>query len=317
MSTRTPAGAPADRGLAEAVRQGPVVLDGGLATSLEARGNDLGGGLWSARLLLTADGRTEVAAVHRAFLDAGAQVTTTASYQLSALSLERAGRDPSTADALLRSSVSLAVAVRDEHAPGTWVAGSLGPYGASLANGSEYTGDHALGDHAAVVTVLRRFHRPRIEALLDAGADVLACETVPSAAEVEALAEELTAAGSPPAWVSLTPAPGGLATRRGEPLADALAPLGGLPLVAVGVNCCAPADVAPALRVAASATGAPGVAYPNSGEAWDASAQSWFGDPRWDLELVPQWVGGGAGLVGGCCRVGPDQVALVRSSLTS
>ncbi len=311
MTTRAPA-----HGLAEAVRRGPVLLDGGLATTLEAGGHDLGGGLWSARLLLTEAGRRALASVHRAFLDAGARVTTTASYQLSALSLERAGQDPATADELLRASVALAVAVRDEHAPQTWVAASVGPYGASLADGSEYTGDYGLGDHATTVTALRQFHRPRIDALLDAGADVLACETVPSAAEVEALAVELAAVGAP-AWVSLTPAPGGSTTRRDEPLADALAPLGHLALVAVGVNCCAPADVAPALRVAASVTRAPGVAYPNSGETWDAPERTWNGDPGWDPALVPRWLDAGAGVLGGCCRVGPDEIAAVRSILAT
>lgn len=287
------------------------MLDGGLATHLEARGNDLGGGLWSARLLLTDDGRAALAAAHRDFFDAGAQVATTASYQLSALSLERTGHGPGAAEALLRASVDVARAVRDEHAPHAWVAGSVGPYGGSLADGSEYTGDYRLGDRAATVSALRAFHRPRIEALLDAGADVLACETVPSAAEIEALAAEIEAADAP-AWVSVTPAPGGLTTRRGEPLADALGPLAAVPLVAVGVNCCAPTDVLPALRVAAAVTGRPGVAYPNSGEHWDADTQSWDGDPQWDPALVPGWVAAGARLVGGCCRVGPEQVSALR-----
>lgn len=301
--------------LAEAVRDGPVVLDGGLATHLEARGNDLGGGLWSARLLLDEGGRAELAAAHRDFFEAGAQVAATASYQLSSLSLVRAGVDPEMAAALLRASVEVARAVRDEHAPHAWVAGSVGPYGASLGGALEYTGDYALGDHAAAVSALRAFHRPRIEALLDAGADVLACETVPLAAEVEALAAEVAAVEAP-AWMSLTPAPGGLTTRQGEPLFDALAPLADAKLVAVGVNCCAPDDVLPALHAAAAATGRAGVAYPNSGGRWEAATQSWTGEPAWDAAHATSWAAAGARLVGGCCRVGPAEVSALRTLLT-
>ncbi len=119
-----------------------------------------------------------------------------------------------------------------------------------------------------------------------------------------------------PAWVSLTVAPGGTTTRRGEPLADAVAPLAGLAgLVAVGVNCVRPQDVAPALAVL-SALGVPLVVYPNSGETWDAAAQRWTGRGRWDDAAVPAWLDAGARLVGGCCRVGPEQVRTVVSTLS-
>lgn len=293
--------------LPEALDRGVVVLDGGLATRLEARGHDLSGGLWSARLLLSRDGRAQVAAAHRDFFAAGAQVATTASYQLSRLSMQRAGHDPDRADELLRASVEVARAVRDEVAPDGWVVGSVGPYGASLADGSEYTGAYGLGgDHGDEVAALRAFHRPRIEALVEAGADALAAETVPCAAEAEALSAELAAAGLP-AWISLTPAPGGLTTRRGEPLVVALEPTSAV--MAVGVNCCAPDEVLPALELAAAVTGRPGVAYPNSGERWDAAAQRWWGETAWEPAAVRGWVAAGARLVGGCCRVGPDEVA--------
>ena len=155
-------------------------------------------------------------------------------------------------------------------------------------------------------------HGPRVEALLRAGADVVAIETVPRVAEVEAVARVLRATGAS-AWVSLTVGPGGTTTRRGEPLADAVAPLAGLAdLVAVGVNCVRPQDVAPALSVL-SALGVPLVAYPNSGETWDAVAQRWTGRGRWDDDAVPEWLDAGARLVGGCCRVGPEQVRVVRA----
>lgn len=293
--------------LRDAAHAGHVVLDGGLATTLEAAGHDLGGGLWSARLLLDQLGAIE--AVHRAFFAAGAQVATTASYQASELSLQRAGVDPALLPQLLRRSVDAAVAARDDTCPGGWVAGSVGPYGASLADGSEYTGRYGLGSHAVTVSELRAFHRPRMEQLLGAGADVLACETVPRAAEVEALAIELADLGAP-AWVSVTPARGGTSTRRGEPLASALEPLAGVAnLLAVGVNCCAPEDVLPAMQTVLEVTGQLGLAYPNSGETWDASTQTWRGRPRWDAEAVRGWADAGTHLLGGCCRVDPSAIA--------
>ncbi|GAB2688723.1 homocysteine S-methyltransferase [Thalassiella azotivora] len=310
--------------LADALAAGPVVLDGGLATRLEASGHDLGGALWSARLLL--DDPDAVAAAHRDFLDAGAQVSTTASYQLSATSLARAGVPAERAPDLLRRSVDVAHRARVEHAPGTWVAASVGPYGASLADGSEYTGAYGLGGHDATVAALRRFHRPRLDVLAqrvadgaaDGGADVLACETVPSLTEVEALALELAGARVP-TWVSVTVATGpdgAVRTRAGDDLADVGAALRDVPgLVAAGVNCCEPTDVEPALAALGAAVDVPLVAYPNSGETWDAVARTWRGDARWDDDLPRRWVSAGARLVGGCCRVGPDDVRRVAAQL--
>lgn len=294
-------------------RPGTVVLDGGLATTLEAAGHDLGGGLWSARVLRERPGA--VLEVHRAFFAAGSQVATTAGYQVSGLSLERAGADPREAADLLRLGVEVAALARDEVRPDGWVAGSVGPYGASLADGSEYTGDYGLGGHAETVRALRHFHRPRMEALAAAGADVLACETVPRLAEVEALALELQAL-SFPAWVSLTPRAG--RTRAGEPLAEAFAVLADVPdLVAAGVNCCDPRDVVPAVATAVFVTGRAGVAYPNSGEQWAGDEQAWHGSARWQPDVMVAAVAAGARLVGGCCRVSPSDIGALVASLAA
>lgn len=290
-----------------------LVLDGGLATTLEARGHDLRGGLWSARLL--ADDPQAIVAVHEDFFRAGARVATTASYQLSALSLTLAGGDPDDEAALLARSVELAQQARDEWRPDGLVVGSLGPFGASRADGSEYTGRYDLGDAEQTRTTLRAFHASRIGALLDAGVDLIAAETIPSAIEVEALAEELIGV---PAWVALSPAPGGLTTRTGEPLAEAVAPLKELPLAAAGVNCCHPSDVAPALAIIGATTELPLVAYPNSGETWDPDTRRWVGQPCFD-EF--DWLGPdrtptpGLALAGGCCRVGPESILRLAQRL--
>jgi homocysteine S-methyltransferase len=280
------------------------VADGGLATALEARGHDLSDALWSARLLIDAPG--EIAAVHRAFFRAGADIATTASYQASFGGLAARGVDRAGAARLLRRSVELARnAAAAEPLPESrvrWVAASVGPYGAALADGSEYRGRYGLS-----AAELRAWHRPRMEVLAEAEPDLLALETVPDVDEAEALVDAAAGLGVP-AWLSYSI--DGDRTRAGQPLADAFAVAAGAPeIVAVGVNCCAPADVPAAVALAREVTGKPVIAYPNSGEGWDAQAQGWTGACRFDADDVHRWVAEGARIVGGCCRVGPADIA--------
>lgn len=279
-----------------------VVLDGGLSNALEDRGNDLSGGLWTARVLR--DAPDEVAAVHRSYYRAGARVATTASYQVGVAGPASGGIDPTEARRLLARSVTVARAVRDDMAAdGTtrWVAASVGPYGAVLGDGSEYRGRYGL-----TAGRLRDFHLPRLEALCAAEPDLLAVETIPDVDEAEVLVgllDELAV----PAWFSFTVE--GLRTRAGQPLADAFAvPAASRHVLAVGVNCCAPADVLPAIVLAGELTGRPSVAYPNSGEDYAAGTGGWVGDASYDVRLARAWVRAGAGWVGGCCRVGPSDV---------
>jgi homocysteine S-methyltransferase len=296
------------RSLAAELAAGPVLLDGGLSTELEARGHDVGTALWSARLLR--DDPEAIVAVHAAFAAAGAQVATTASYQATAEGFAAAGVDRAEAQRLVARSVELA----RRGAPEAWVAGSVGPYGAHLADGSEYTGGYT-GAGGLSVPRLRAFHRPRMAALAEAGADVLACETVPAAAEAEALLAEAADLGVP-IWLSLTAvvdSEGTVRTRRGEPAAEVFAMAADIEeVVAVGVNCTEPDGVLPAVRTAAAASGKPAVVYPNSGEGWDADARRWTGAGTFDPADVRAWIGAGARLVGGCCRVGPDRIAALR-----
>lgn len=295
--------------LADALLTGSVVLDGGLATELEERGHDVSSALWSARLLR--DDPAAIVAAHAAFAAAGAQVATAASYQATVEGFAAAGVDADEARRLIASSVALA---REGQGETGWVAGSVGPYGAMLADGSEYRGDYV---DAMGVAELRQFHRPRMEWLAGAGADVLACETVPAAAEAEALLAEAEALGVP-VWLSLSTVVDGhgvVRTRRGEPAADVFAMAAGVAAVmAVGVNCTAPAAVGPAIAAAAAA-GKPVVVYPNSGEAWDAVARRWSGPPGVSPDDVPAWTAAGARLVGGCCRVRPADIAALARML--
>ena len=282
----------------------PVLLDGGLATLLERRGHDLTSQLWSARLLRDDPGAIEAA--HREFFEAGAEVAITASYQASFEGFASIGLDRAETVRLMRESVTRAAAARDAVAPDGWVAASVGPYGAVLADGSEYRGDYALD-----VAGLRQFHRPRLDVLTDAGADVLAIETIPCLAEVEAVLAEIDGTGHP-AWLSLSSEAG--RTRAGEPLAHAFAMAADVAeVIAVGVNCTAPPHVLGAVRLAAEVR--PAVAYPNSGQGWDAEHRAWTGESAFDAGDVAAWVEAGARLVGGCCRVGPADIASLRSNL--
>jgi len=283
-----------------------LLTDGGLATELEARGHDLSDDLWSARLLV--DAPEEIVAVHCAFFRAGASIATTASYQASFDGFAQRGISRDEAAGLLRRSVELAKAARDEVGGERWVAASVGPYGAALANGEEYVGRYGLS-----VAQLADWHRPRLEVLAGAGADVLAVETVPDVDEAEALVGLIHELGVP-AWLSYTIA--GTTTRAGQPLADAFAVAAGVPeIVAVGVNCCAPDDVLAAVEIAREVTGKPVIAYPNSGEAWDGVRRTWIGSSGWSAELAPRWVAAGARIIGGCCRVRPDDIATLALAL--
>lgn len=289
-----------------------TILDGGLSNALEARGHTLGGDLWTARLVADAPG--EIAAVHRAYFAAGAQVATTASYQASVPGLTAAGMSRREAEDAIRRTVTIAREVVDELAGDgvrRRVAASVGPYGAYLADGSEYRGRYGVPAAA-----LRDFHGPRLELLAEAGPDLLAVETVPDVEEAEVLVGLLDEVGLP-AWLSYSAA--GDRTRAGQPLPEAFAvAAASSAVVATGVNCCDPDDVLPAVRLAAAA-GLPAVCYPNSGETWTAGSGDepghWSGPAHFDVALAGAWVDAGARWVGGCCRVGPDGIAAIAARL--
>ncbi|MBL1084081.1 homocysteine S-methyltransferase [Streptomyces actinomycinicus] len=297
--------------LADALAAGTVVLDGGMSNQLASAGHDLSDELWSARLL--AEGPEAVTEAHLAYFLAGASVAITASYQATFEGFGKRGIGHEEAARLLALSVELAreaarrAADRGVARP-LWVAASVGPYGAMLADGSEYRGRYGLS-----VAELERFHRPRIEALAAAAPDVLALETVPDTDEAAALLRAVRGAGVP-AWLSYTA--DGRRTRAGQPLEEAFALAADADeVIAVGVNCCAPQDAAPAAEIAARVTGKPVVVYPNSGESWDARARAWAGPTTFSAAQVTAWREAGARLIGGCCRVGPDTIASIASAV--
>lgn len=295
---------------------GPVVVDGGLATELETAGHDLADRLWSARLL--ADEPEAIIEAHLAYFRAGAQIAITASYQATFEGFGARGIGRAGAATLLARSVELAGEARSryraERAPADpgplLVAASVGPYGAFLADGSEYRGRYGP-DRGA----LREFHRERLVVLWEAGPDLLACETIPDLVEASALADLLTEAGAV-GWLALTCADGGH-LRDGTRVEEAAAIADATPgFVAVGINCTAPEHVEELIRRMAAVTAKPIVVYPNSGEGWDAAARRWVSTtgPTVDAATARAWVAAGARLVGGCCRVGPDRIAELASA---
>lgn len=286
-----------------------LITDGGLATELEARGHELSDALWSARLLV--DSPEEIKAAHSAFFRSGAVIATTASYQASFDGLTSRGIGRQEAARLLRRSIELAQSARAAVADSgrqRWVAASVGPYGAALADGSEYRGRYGRS-----VAELRAWHRPRLEVLAEPGPDVLALETLPDIDEAEALVNLVDGLGVP-AWLTYTIE--GEHTRAGQPIAEAFAVAADVPeIVAVGVNCCAPADVTAAVRVAREVTGKPVIVYPNSGEGWDHQRHQWIGPSHFAGDLAQQWVKAGARIVGGCCRVSPADIADIAANV--
>jgi S-methylmethionine-dependent homocysteine/selenocysteine methylase len=270
-----------------------TVVDGGLSTALADLGAEPTGALWTAQLVL--DRPELVIAAHRSFLEAGADVIISASYQASEPGFVEAGCTPIEARAALASTTELA-----RRSGARFVAASVGPYGATLGDGSEYH-----GRYTATWGEVRAFHRARLRVLATTGPDLFAIETIPTTAEAEIVLEELEAATDAQAWIAFSCVDAGV-TCGGDAVADAVSRVAGVPsLAAVGVNCTSPAHVADALRAVASATALPLVVYPNHGRAWDATRRCWTGDEHdGPAAHVAEWLSLGARLVGGCCGVG-------------
>jgi homocysteine S-methyltransferase len=306
-------------------KHGVLLLDGGLATTLEAVGHSLQDDLWSARLLL--EDPQAIRQVHEVFLHAGADCILTASYQASLAGFRKRGLSEAAAAEVLRISVRLGQQARSAvlqarqasarsaalwPGPAPLVAASVGPYGAALADGSEYHGDYGVTS-----ATLRDFHESRWQILAASGADLLACETIPSHQEVQVLLEMFRATPSVYGWISVT-CRDGAALRDGSALRDVFAAVDGIDnLVAVAVNCTAPRFIASCIREMRRVTAKPILVYPNAGERYDARRRTWVADdatPDWS-QLARQWRALGAQGIGGCCRVGPDAIRSIRNAL--
>ncbi len=296
--------------------QNVVILDGALATELERRGCDLNDPLWSARILLETPGL--IRQVHADYFAAGADCAISASYQATFEGFARRGLNAGQAADLMRLSVKLALEARDafwrvpENRAGRvkpFVAASVGPYGAFLADGSEYRGDYGLTE-----SQLMAFHRPRMAVLAASGADILACETIPSLLEATAMARLLEEFPGTNAWISFS-AKDGVHVNNGETFAECVQALENFgQVIAVGINCTAPQFIPDLLRSARGLTQKPLVVYPNSGETYNATLKRWSGEETCQSFATDArvWFEAGAKLIGGCCRTNPEHIRALK-----
>ena len=292
-----------------------LVIDGALATELERRGYNLKDELWSAKILL--EQPEAIRQLHYDYFEAGADCAITASYQASVEGFMKRGLNEREALALIQKSVQLATAARDEFwaeeanragRPRPFIAASVGPYGAYLAHGEEYSGNYGLAKKE-----LMDFHRPRMKALIEAGADLLACETIPSLLEAQALVELLKEFPDASAWISFS-ARDENHTSEGQIFAECVKLLEGSPQVAaIGINCTSPKYIPRLIGAARKVTDKPLLTYPNSGETYDPDKMDWkdhavtasFG------EQAREWYAAGTRLIGGCCRTSPEDIRVI------
>ena len=296
----------------EWVAQGPWPIDGGLSGELEKLGNDLSDDLWSARLLK--DDPAAIAAVHQAYVDAGARVIITSSYQASRFGFANAGLTHDQADDLMRASITIAKDVVATASAKVWVAASVGPFGAVLGNGEEYRGNYGK-THQELVD----FHRERLMVLASAQPDLFACETIPDLVEVNALLEVLADFPGIPAWITMS-CKDSEHTCAGQPIAEfAQAVAGNDQIVAIGMNCTMPEYIAPLFTELRKHSDKPFVVYPNAGRVWDGPNHCWIGE---GLDTIPvaavnEWVALGAKLIGGCCGLGPNAITSMDRDLAT
>ena len=273
-------------------------LDGGLSTALENNGNKLTTSLWTGELIRTDP--AQITKAHLDFINAGAQIIITSSYQLSYTGCGARGWSADETNQALIAATALAKNAVTESGKSVKVAASVGPYGASLADGSEYKGNYGVSKQE-----LKDFHARRLEVLISTSPDYLALETMPDTFEVEVLLELLSDCPIP-FWVSYSCKEGNQ-TNAGQSFQSAVDLAQSA--MAVGINCTKPELIADLLRSAKS--NKPYVVYPNSGRVWDAKNKVWTGSAAvgFSNDLIRQWVEAGAEIIGGCCGIGAAEIA--------
>ena len=303
-------------------KQDIIILDGALGTELERQGYDVSGRLWSAKYLL--ENPQIIQDLHEDYVRAGSNIITTSSYQASIPAFVEAGLSLDKADDLLKETVFLAQAavknvwqglsLDEQQRSYPLIAGSVGPYAAFLADGSEYTGAYHLSEKE-----FKDFHRPRIQALLDAGCDLLALETIPNGAETKALVH-LLSEEFPQVEVYLSFTAQTVSAISDGTLIEEVGRLAqsSPQVLAVGFNCTAPHLIAPLLEKLKQVCDKPLLAYPNSGEIYNVATNTWQDNPEQQLCLTDYshlWKKQGVQLFGGCCRTRPEDIRQLAGEL--
>lgn len=295
----------------EFLTNNPVVLDGAMSTPLEKLGADTNNDLWTAKALI--DNEELVYEVHKMYFEAGADLIITDTYQANVQAFEKVGYSKKEARNLIKKAVKIAQKARDDYENRTgkhnYIAGTIGPYGAYLANGSEYRGDYELS-----VEEYQQFHLPRIEELVNAEVDILAIETQPKLDEVLAILELLKKKyPQQKVYVSYTLSDDDTIS-DGTPLPRAIHALEDYSqVIAVGINCVKLELVEPALKNMKEITDKHLIVYPNSSAVYDPKSKTWS-QPKTSVtfeELIPNWYEAGARIIGGCCTTGPKEIKAV------
>lgn len=278
-----------------------IKLDGGLSTALENNGNKLTTSLWTGELIRT--NPAQITKAHLDFINAGAQIIITSSYQLSYTGCGARGWSEDETNQALIASTLLAKNAVIESGKSVKLAASVGPYGASLADGSEYKGNYGVSKQ-----VLKDFHAKRLEILISTSPDYLALETMPDTFEVEVLLDLLTDCPIP-FWISYSCKEGNQ-TNAGQDFQSAVDLAQSA--MAVGINCTKPELITDLLRSAKSDK--PYVVYPNSGRVWDAVKKEWTGSAAvgFNDQLIQEWMESGAEIIGGCCGIGAAEIAEIN-----
>ena len=278
-----------------------IKLDGGLSTALENNGNKLTTSLWTGELIRT--NPAQITKAHLDFINAGAQIIITSSYQLSYTGCGARGWSEDETNQALIASTLLAKNAVSESGKSVKVAASVGPYGASLADGSEYKGNYGVSKQ-----VLKDFHAKRLEILISTSPDYLALETMPDIFEVEVLLDLLNDCPIP-FWISYSCKEGNQ-TNAGQDFQSAVDLAQSA--MAVGINCTKPELITDLLRSAKSSK--PYVVYPNSGRVWDAVKKEWTGSAAvgFNDQLIQEWMEFGAEIIGGCCGIGAAEIAEIK-----
>ncbi|GAB4840292.1 Nuclear SAM-dependent mono-and asymmetric methyltransferase [Ancistrocladus abbreviatus] len=305
---------------------GCAVIDGGFATQLEKHGASINDPLWSAGCLIK-DPHL-IKQVHLEYLEAGADILVTSSYQATLPGFLSRGLSVGEAESLLQKSVDLAIEARDKFwdavnkRPGNsynraLIAASIGSYGAYLADGSEYSGNYGPD---VSLRELKDFHRRRLQVLAGAGPDLLAFETIPSKLETQAIIELLDEENILiPSWICFSSLDG-QHIPSGESFDNCLDIINkSNKVAAVGINCAPPRYIDGLIQKLKELTSKIIVVYPNSGEIWDGKAKTWLpsdcpGDDALEL-LATTWRDSGAKLIGGCCRSTPSTIQAISKVL--
>lgn len=292
-----------------------IVVDGAMATELESLGCDLNDSLWSAKVLL--EHPELIKQVHTSYFEAGADCGISCSYQASIDGFVDKGYSVEEAENAIKLSMTLLIEARNEwwnHQSNRCfplVAGSIGPYGAYLADGSEYTGNYTVS-----VEQLKQFHRPRIQLLWASGAEILAVETIPSLMEAKVIAD-LVSEINGECWIVFS-CKNEKQISNGEYIEECAHVLDSIDCVkAIGINCTAPQYVESLIKEVKKKTLKPIIVYPNSGLKYDAIKKEWIsGDCCVSYQQYARsWKEAGASMIGGCCKTTPEMMKEVANCI--